>query len=69
MNDDYMPRHAKPSKVRRYPENTPVWVKMRDYYLQIAEDLELQGKKRKAKAYRKRAEETFEKAGGTTITI
>lgn len=62
-------KHARKSKVQRYPEGTPTWVAMRDYYLQVAEDAERLGKKMKAKRYRAKARAEFIKAGGTEIVI
>lgn len=36
----------------RYPEGTPLWVFMYDYYCQVARDAEAMGKKLKAKRFR-----------------
>ena len=60
---------AKRPKVERYPQGTPTWKVMRDYYLQVAKDAEAMGKKLKAKRYRKKAAKEFFKAGGTEIEI
>lgn len=59
-------RHAKKldGKSLRYPPGTPQWVIRRDYWLQCAKDAEAQGKKRKAKRFRKKARDEFFKAGG-----
>lgn len=64
-----MSRKSKKIDLKRYPEGTPTWQYMFDYYMQVAKDAESMGKKFKAKRFRKKALKEFFKAGNTLIDI
>lgn len=59
----------KPFDLERYPLDHSPWLIQSDEYRTIAEQAEKQGKRFKAKRYRKKADRAFLRAGGLILTI
>ena len=53
----------------RYPVGTPLWVKMFDYYNQVARDAKSMGQSLKAKRFRNKAYKAAREAGVGVIDL
>ncbi len=53
----------------RYPQGTPLWVKMFDYYNQVARDAKSMGRSLKAKRFRNKAYKAAREAGVGVIDL